>query len=46
MVTQRYVHSTDERKRKAVEILNKKNEKKAKMVTKIVTIENQSELIS
>jgi integrase len=46
LVTQRYVHSTDERKRKAVEILNKKTEKKAKIVTKIVTIENQSELIS
>ena len=39
-------HSSDERKRKAVEILTKKNEKKEKMVTKMVTIENQSELIS
>ena len=46
VVTQRYVHSSDEQKRKAVEILNKKTEKKAKMVTKMVTIENQSELIS
>ena len=46
LVTQRYVHSTDERKRKAVEILNKKNEKKAKMVTKMVTSENQSRSIS
>jgi len=42
LVTQRYVHSSDERKRKAVEILNKKTEKKAKIVTKMVTIENQS----
>ncbi len=42
VVTQRYVHSSDERRRKAVEILTKKNEKKEKMVT----IENQSELIN
>jgi len=42
MTTQRYLHSTFERKRNAVEILSKKTEKKAK----IVTIENQSGLIN
>ena len=40
------LHEADERKRKAVEILNKKTEKKAKIVIEIVPIENQSELIS
>ena len=42
LITQRYVHTSDERKRKAVEILSKKTEKKAK----IVTIENQPRLMS
>jgi len=46
LVTQRYIHTSDERKRKAVETLNKKNRKKENLVTNLVTIENQSELIS
>jgi len=42
IITERYAHSSVEGMRKAVELLNKKTEKKAKIVTKIVTIQNQS----
>lgn len=46
VITQRYTHSSDERKRKAVEILNKKSDKTGQDSDKMVTIENQSRLIS
>ena len=46
VITQRYTHSSDERKRKAVEILNKKSNKSGQDSDNLVTIENQSRLIS
>jgi len=58
VITQRYTHSSDERKRKAVEILSKKSDKNGSLFLgknrdktgqdsdNLVTIENQSRLIS
>ena len=42
-ITQRYTHSTDERKKEAVELLNREFERKICDVS--VTQENQSKLI-
>ena len=42
--TQRYTHSSDERKRTAVELLSKKDE--GKICDVFVTQENQSKLIN
>ena len=44
LITQRYIHSNDERKRAAVELLNGKIEDKS--CDKMVAIENQSKLIN
>lgn len=46
LITQRYIHSNDDRKRLAVEILLKKREKEVNMVTNGDNLNYQSELIS
>lgn len=46
LITQRYVHSNIDRKRNAVEILSKRTDKTGQDSDKMVTIENQSRLIS
>lgn len=46
LITQRYIHSSDDRKMAAVEILLKKTQKIEQDSDNLVTIENQSRLIS
>jgi len=45
-VTQRYTHSTDERKRKAVELLTRKAEEKGQAGDNMVTVDEREILIN